>query len=183
MYEGLVGVKELLVKYGGHKLAAGLSLQKEHLWELKKKLNDNAILKEEDFVPVVHIDVPMPMSYATLAFAKELQLLEPFGVGNPKPLFAQKDVVFVGAKRIGASGTYARFTVLVDREGIPKREDLMFFGDLESFREFLDEKYGSGSMETLFGGHARFSLSITYQVAVNRFCGRESLQYIMQNYS
>ena len=92
-------------------------------------------------MPVVHIDVPMPMGYATMELAKQVQLLEPFGVGNPKPLFAQKEVVFVGAKRIGANGSFARFSVLVDRNGKYRREDLMYFGDLDKFCIFLDEKY------------------------------------------
>ena len=183
MYEGLTEVKECLTKFGGHKLAAGLSLRAEDLEVLCRRLNQNAQLTEEDFVPVVHIDVPMPMGYATMELAEQLQLLEPFGVGNPKPLFAQKDVIFVGAKRIGASGNFARFTVLVDREGQYRREDLMYFGDMEGFLGFLDEKYGSGSGEALFAGKGEFTVSITYQIGVNYFRGRKSLQYIMQNYS
>jgi len=183
MFEGLTAAKDYLIKFGGHKLAAGLSLRSENLDALRKTLNDKAQLTEEDFIPVVHIDVPMPMGYATLEFAKQLLLLEPFGVGNPKPLFAQKDVIFVAAKRIGANGNFARFTVLVDRNGQYRREDLMYFGNPEEFGEFLDEKYGPGSAEELFSGRREFSVSITYQVSVNNFRGKESLQYIMQNYS
>lgn len=182
MFEGLTGVKEYLTKFGGHKLAAGLSFPEENLEPLRKALNRNAELTEEDFVPVVHIDVPMPMSYASLEFARQLQQLEPFGVGNPKPLFAQKDVCFVGARRIGANGSFARFTVLVEREGQYRREDLMYFGDVDAFCNFLEEKYGPGSAEALFAGRAEYPVSVTYQVGVNHFRGKESLQYIMQNY-
>ena len=183
MFEGLTGAKEYLSKFGGHKLAAGLSLKKENLESLKNKLNEDAQLSEEDFIPVVHIDVPMPMGYATIELAKQLQLLEPFGVGNPKPLFAQKDVIFVGAKRIGANGNFARFSVLVDRNGQYKREDLMYFGDLEKFCLFLEEKYGKGSASALFESKAEYPVSITYQLNINTFRGNENLQYIMQNYS
>lgn len=183
MFEGLTAVKDYLSKFGGHKLAAGLSLKRENLEPLRRQLNEKAQLTDEDFIPVVHIDVPMPMGYATLEFAKQLQLLEPFGVGNLKPLFAQKDVLFVGAKRIGVGGSFARFTVLVDRNGQYRREDLMYFGDLEAFCRFLDEKYGAGSAEDLFAECHEFAVSITYQVSVNCFRGKESLQYIMQNYS
>lgn len=183
MFEGLTAAKEYLSKFGGHKLAAGLSLKKENLEALKKKLNDDAQLKPEDFVPVVHIDVPMPMGYATMELAKQLQLLEPFGVGNPKPLFAQKEVIFVGAKKIGANGNFARFSVLVDRDGKYRREDLMYFGDLGKFCAFLDEKYGKGSATALFESRAEYQVSITYQLGINTFRGNESLQYIMQNYS
>jgi len=183
MFEGLTEVKDLLEKYGGHKLAAGLSLKKKNLEELKQQLNEKARLTREDFIPTVHIDVPMPMSYASLEFAKELQMLEPFGVGNPKPLFAQKEVTFVNAKKIGAKGNFGRFTVLVERDGTLCREELMYFGNLEDFCSYLDEKYGPGSAEDLFAGRKQWTLSVTYQVAVNSFRGRESLQYIMQNYS
>lgn len=182
MFEGLLEAKVHLTKFGGHKLAGGLSLPKENLQDFKRAVNENAMLTEEDFVPTVHIDVPMPMSYASLEFAKQLQLLEPFGVGNPKPLFAQKDVTFIGAKRIGEKGNFARFTVLVEREGSFRREELMYFGDLEQFCIRLDEKYGPGSAEALFQNKREFIISITYQVGVNNFRGRESLQYVLQNY-
>ena len=132
---------------------------------------------------MVHIDVPMPMGYATLELAKQLQLLEPFGVGNSKPLFAQKDVQFVGARRIGANGNFARFSVLVERNGQYRREELMYFGNLEKFCNFLDEKYGRGQAAALFEGRAQCKISITYQIGVNSYRGNESLQYIMQNYS
>ena len=145
-------------------------------------MNENAKLTEDDFVPRVHIDVPMPMEYASYNLAKELELLEPFGVGNSKPLFAQKDISFVGAKRIGANGNYARFTVEVMVKGYPRRLDLMYFGDVDGFCTFLNEKYGVGSADNLFAGKGGYQVSVTYQIGINSFRGRESLQYIMQNY-
>lgn len=182
MYDSMVAVKQYFTKFGGHKLAAGLSMKKEDLEPLRKALNENAGLTEDDFIPRVHIDVPMPMEYASFALAKELDLLEPFGVGNAKPLFAQKDVTFVGGKRIGANGNFARFSVEILAQGYPRRIDLMYFGDVDSFCDFLNEKYGEGSAEKLFAGEAAYKVSVTYQIGVNSFRGKESLQYIMQNY-
>ena len=182
MYESMVEVKQYFTKFGGHKLAAGLSMQKEYLEDLRKALNEKAGLTEDDFIPRVHIDVPMPMEYANFNLAKELELLEPFGVGNPKPLFAQKDVLFVGAKRIGANGNYAKFTVETVSGGYPRRKDLMYFGDADAFCAFLDEKHGAGSAEMLFAGKESFPVSVTYQIGINSYRGKESLQYIMQNY-
>ena len=92
MYEGMVEVKEYLSKFGGHKLAAGLSMKEENIELFRTAINQNANLTEEDFMPCVHIDVPMPVSYASLNLVSQMELLEPFGVGNPKPLFAQKEV-------------------------------------------------------------------------------------------
>ena len=182
MYDSMVAVKQYFTKFGGHKLAAGLSMNKEDLEPLRKALNENAVLTEDDFIPRVHIDVPMPMEYASFPLAKELELLEPFGVGNPKPLFAQKDVNFVGAKRIGANGNYAKFTVEQCAEAGRKCTDLMYFGDVDAFCAFLDGKYGSGSAEELFAGKNSYKVSVTYQIGINTFRGKESLQYIMQNY-
>lgn len=182
MYESMVQVKEYFSKFGGHKLAAGLSLKNPDVEGFRKVINDAAKLKEEDFVPVVHIDVPMPLEYADYQLAKQLQQLEPFGVGNPKPLFAQKDVVFIAAKRIGATGNYARFTVKVYRNGMETREELMYFGDVNQFCTFLSDKYGTDSVEELFGGRGSYAVSITYQTGINAYRGKETVQFIMQNY-
>ena len=181
MYEALVEVKEHLTKFGGHKLAAGLSLSEEKLGAFREALLSNSKLTSEDFVKVLHIDVPMPISYGSLAFAKELEKLEPYGVGNPKPLFAQKDVRFVGARRIGANGNYGKFTVMAT-EGSPKRDEVMFFGDLEEFLRAVDEKHGEGSAERLFSGKGEVTMSIAYQVGINTFRGNQSVQYIMVSY-
>lgn len=182
MYDSMVAVKEQFSKFGGHKLAAGLSLAHQDVEAFRKALNEKAQLTEEDFIPRVHIDVPMPVAYASFELAKELEVLEPFGVGNPKPLFAQKDVLFVGARRIGAAGNYAKFLVEVPKENYEMTQDMMFFGDLEGFCSFLDEKYGAGSADKLFEGRGRFQVSVTYQIGINTYRGRESLQFIMQNY-
>ena len=182
MYDSMVAVKEHFSKFGGHKLAAGLTLQGKDVEAFRKALNAKAQLKEEDFIPKVHIDVPMPMEYAGFQLAKELALLEPFGMGNPKPLFAIKDVLFIGARRIGATGSYAKFMVEMPKEGYEITEDLMYFGDVEAFCCFLDEKYGAGSARGLFEGKGRYRISVTYQIGINSYRGRESLQFIMQNY-
>lgn len=182
MYDAMIQVKEYFSKFGGHKMAAGLTLAHRDVEGFRKAINKKACLTEEDFIPIVHIDVPMPMEYADLGLMKQLQLLEPFGVGNPKPLFAQKKVPFVGARRIGATGNYARFIVEVMRNGHMIREELMYFGDVEAFCRFLDEKYGKRSAENLFEGIGRFEISITYQTGINVYRGRESVQFIMQNY-
>ena len=94
MYDAMTQVKEYFTKYGGHKLAAGLSMREEDIEPLRAALNKKCTLTEDDFIPKVHIDVAMPMGYADDALAGEFALLEPFGTGNPRPLFAQKGLVF-----------------------------------------------------------------------------------------
>ncbi len=182
MYDSMVQVKEYFSKFGGHKLAAGLSLCNGDVEAFRKAINAAAVLTEEDFVPIVHIDVPMPLEYAGFELAKQLERLEPFGVGNPKPLFAQKDVLFIGAKRIGAKGNFAKFTVQIMKDGMESREELMYFGDVEAFCTFLDNKYGENSAEELFAGNGKYAVSVTYQAGINSYRGRETAQFIMQNY-
>ena len=130
-------------------------------------------------MPRVHIDVPMPLDYGNEALAEELELLEPFGVGNPRPLFAQKNLVFLSGYKMGAKKNCARYTVQTPEGG---RRQLVFFGDLEKFGQFLEEKFGPGSQEALYEGHARFAVSVVYQLGRNTYQGRTQLQYVMQHY-
>ena len=179
MYEAMTAVKQYFTKYGGHKLAAGLSMREEDIEPLRKALNGQAALTEEDFIPRVHIDVPMPLDYANEKLAAELELLEPFGVGNPKPLFAQKELVFQSGFKMGANKNCARFRVSTP-EG--ESRQLVFFGDLEKFGEFLDQRYGAGSEKALYAGRGGFPVSVVYQLGRNTYKGKTELQYVMQHY-
>ncbi|MCM1326597.1 MAG: single-stranded-DNA-specific exonuclease RecJ [Bacteroidales bacterium] len=179
MFEHMVRAGRYFTKYGGHKLAAGLSMKEEDIEPLRKFLNEDSGLCEEDFVPRVHIDVPMPLSYADAKLAEELSLLEPFGVENPKPLFAQKNLHFLKGYKMGANKNCARFRVRAP-EG--KEAEVVFFGDLERLGDFLNEKYGSGSDNLLYEKGGDFELSITYQLSLNTYQGRTNLQFIMRNY-
>lgn len=179
MYETMTRVKQYFTKYGGHKLAAGLSMHEEDIEPLRAALNAECTLTEEDFLPKVHIDVPMPLSYADEKLAGELDLLEPFGVGNPKPLFAQKDLTFLSGYKMGVNKNFARYRVRTPED---TEESLIFFGDLEHFECFLDEKYGLGSAETLYAGRANLAVSVVYQLGMNTYKGKTEKQFIMQNY-
>lgn len=179
MYESMTRVKQYFTKFGGHKLAAGLSMREEDIDSLRREMNADCALTEEDFQPKVHIDVPMPLSYADEKLAGELELLEPFGVGNPRPLFAQKDLTFLAGYRMGANRTCARYRVRTP-EG--SEEQLVFFGDLQRFGHFLEEKFGFGSEEALYAGKGGFSISVVYQLGLNTYKGKTQRQFVMQNY-
>ncbi len=179
MFEHMVRAERYFTKYGGHKLAAGLSMKEEDIEPLRKFLNEDSGLCDEDFIPKVHIDVPMPLSYADEKLAEELSVLEPFGVENPKPLFAQKNLHFLKGYKMGANKSCARFRVRTP-EG--KEAETVFFGDLEQFGHFLNEKYGEGSDKVLYEGGGDFELSITYQLSLNTFQGRTRIQFVMQHY-
>ena len=205
MQESLTAAAHLLDKFGGHAMAAGMSLQEENIEKLDEFLNDHADLKEDDFAAKVMIDVPMPIDYATMKLAKELESLEPFGAGNPIPLFAMKDVELISMKRFGSEGKYARYNV---KTPSGKQAELTSFTDPALFLSFLDEKFGEGSgkrFEEAGGFHgnsvdssakaadksddraatkapAPLKISIVYSLDVNRFKGRESLQYMLKNF-
>ena len=180
MYEAMTEVKQYFIKFGGHAMAAGLSMREEDVESLRRDLNEKCRLTEEDFIPRVHIDVPMPLDYADESIADQLELLEPYGVGNPRPLFAQKNLLFLSGFKMGANKTCARYRVRTP-EGAEKQ--LVFFGDLEKFGAFLDEKYGVGSDSALYLGRGNFSVSVVYQLGKNTYRGRTETQYVMQHYS
>ena len=185
MYENMTAVKHCFSKYGGHKLAAGLSLAKRYesdqadVEAFCRELNERCTLTEDDLIPRIHIDVPMPVDYADMALARDLEKLEPYGVGNPKPLFAQKNLTLIRGYLMGAKKNCARFRVKTP-EG--REAELVFFGSLELFGDFLDEKFGAGSNRRLYETYCNFQISVTYQLGLNSYRGSENLQFIMQNY-
>lgn len=179
MYEAMVGCSELFTKFGGHKMAAGLSLAEENIEPFARKINETCQLTEEDFIPKVHIDVPMPLELADKKMARELELLEPFGVANPKPLFARKDVSFVSASKMGRNGNYAKFVI---REEGEQSFEGVYFGDWTKFAEVVDGKYGPGAAEKLFTQRCDYKVSVTYQLGINSFRGKEEAQLVLQNF-
>ena len=164
MYEGLHGVEDLLTKYGGHKLAAGLSLEEKNLQELRRRLNADCHLTEEDFVHKILIDVPMPLSYVNMQFVDSLSLLEPFGNGNKKPVFACKDVPISHVQLRGKNKNVAGF-LLTDETG--RKLNGIYFGEAERFYEEMQ---------------GRQSLQIVYYPDINEFRGNRSLQIVVTNY-
>lgn len=178
MYASMTACKTLFTKFGGHKMAAGLSMREEDIPALRKQLNETCSLTEEDFIEKVHIDVPMPLAYADKKLAEELQILEPFGTANPKPLFACKEVHFLSGKKMGAKENFARYRV--EHEG--KGYEVVYFGGLEKFHAFLTEKFGEGAEEALYRGGCDYCLSITYQLGINSYRGRSEVQILMQHF-
>lgn len=180
MYEKLCECKELLSKFGGHKLAAGLSLPKENVDLFRKRLNEQSGLTEEDFEEKVLIDVPMPMSYVTESFVHELKVLEPFGTGNPKPVFAQKNLRFISGRKLGKNRNVGKF-VVSDENG--KRYDAMLFQQIEEFDTYIEEQFGAQALSELYEGETQeITLMVTYYPDLNEFRGRVTLQFIITHY-
>lgn len=163
MFQGLVEVRDLLTKFGGHPMAAGFSLPEENIEAFRKRLNENARLTEEDFVNRVWIDVPMPLEYISENLIGEFKCLEPFGQGNEKPLFAQKNLAIRSSRVLGKNRNAVRLS-LVTETGFPM--DGIWFGDGDAF---MDEM-----------GDSRH-LDVVYYPDINEYNGSRSLQIIVKN--
>lgn len=164
MYQGLCKVSDLLVKFGGHPMAAGLSLEEKDIDEFRRRLNADAELTEEDFVPKIWIDVPMPFEYVNEKIVQELKDLEPFGQGNEKPLFAQKSLVIRNARVLGKNRNVVKLN-LVTETGQPL--DGLLFADGD---RFLEEQAG------------RNMIDMIYYPDVNEYNGTRTLQAVIRNY-
>lgn len=164
MYEELVKCSDLLTQFGGHPMAAGLSMEKKNVELFRRHLNDNCTLTEQDLIPKIMIDVPMPISYLSKKLTEQLKVLEPFGKGNSKPLFAQKNLRAVGIRVFGRNRNVAKM-LLIDENGI--KMDAVYFGEAQEFVDFVQ---------------AHDTISVTYYPEINVFQGRENLQVVIKNY-
>ena len=181
MYDRMSECRELYTKYGGHKMAAGVSMPEENVETFRAFLNAHSGLNEEDLVEVIHIDVPMPMSYVTPELVRQLSLLEPFGNGNPKPVFAQKNVRVCRGRILGKNRNVGKYRV-ADEAG--REYDMMYFGDLKRWHAFLSAHFGQEEADRLYnGGSSAIVIHVIYYPDINVYRGREELQMVMQDYS
>ena len=164
MYEELVKCSDLLTQFGGHPMAAGLSMEEKNVEFFRRRLNDNCTLTEQELIPKIMIDVPMPISYLSKKLTEQLKVLEPFGKGNSKPLFAQKNLRAVGICVFGRNRNVAKM-LLIDENGI--KMDAVYFGEAQEFVDFVQ---------------AHDTISVTYYPEINVFQGRENLQVVIKNY-
>lgn len=164
MFRALSQVSDLLPKFGGHPMAAGLSIEERNIGEFRRRLNEAADLKEEDFIPKIWIDVPMPLEYVSERLVEELKLLEPFGQGNEKPQFAQKNLFIRSVRVLGKNRNVAKLS-LVTETGLSM--DGLLFTDGDAF---LREQAG------------RERIDIVYYPDVNEYNGTRTLQAVIKNY-
>ena len=164
MFDELVKCDDLMEQYGGHPMAAGLSIKEENVEEFRKRLNENCTLTEKDLRPKILIDVPMPVSYINRELVEEISLLEPFGKGNTRPLFAQKGLRVLSSRILGKNRNVAKLQ-LSDHTGCVI--DAVYFGEAD---EFINAVKGSNS------------ISVTYYPEINRYQGRENQQIVIRNY-
>ena len=180
MYEQMCKCSNLLTKFGGHPMAAGLSLPEENVEIFRKQMNENCPFRAEEIVQTIHIDVPMPVDYVTNALVEEFSILAPFGKDNPKPVFADRNLKISRMWVIGKNQNVLRMT-LVSEQGRPL--SAIYFGDIEAMRTYLVEQYGIQEVEKAFHGRENnMQISIVYSPKINTYKDSETLQFEIQYY-
>ena len=164
MYQALCGVQDLLLKFGGHPMAAGFSLKEENIDEFRRRLNEQSALTKEDFIPKIWIDVAMPLEYISEALVNELKGLEPFGQGNEKPQFAQKNLRIRSVRAIGRNNNAVRMTVVTEQG---RSMEAMVFTVAD---QFVEEAKQSRSIDVI------------YYPDINEYNGNRTLQIVVRAY-
>ena len=167
MYEEMTKCRELFTKYGGHPMAAGLSLPQEHVETFRRALNENTSLTEEDLRGKIVIDVPMPLAYISKELIEELNILEPFGKSNEKPVFADKEIEILSMRILGKNRNVCKMQVKgAGSQVIPA----VYFGETEVFLDFLEEKYGKHAlMQAMEGERSGITVSFVYYPEINSY--------------
>jgi len=180
MYREMTKVKDIFLRYGGHPMAAGLSMEEDRIEELRDRLNRNTTLTEEDLVRKVSIDIPLPFSYLTEDFLRELSMMEPFGKENEKPLFAQKDLKVNSLRILGNSGRCCKM-YLTDGSGF--RTEALYFGESDKFCRDIEDRYGRDALDRAMRGlESPLRMHVTYHPQVNEWRGVRTIQAVIQNY-
>lgn len=180
MYEELSKVREVFTKFGGHKMAAGVSLKKENIENLRKKLNENCNLTEEDLYLKVWIDMQLPLEYVTIELIDQLTLLAPFGKGNEKPVFAEKNLKIRKMQILGKKGNVLRFHI---ENSNGYRMTAMLFSRVMEFMSFVKEKFGQEEInKALVGQKNDIEIMVTYYPKINEYNGNTQIQIIIDRF-
>lgn len=180
MYEQLCLCRSLLTRFGGHPMAAGLSLPEENIGALREQLNAYCPFRAEELVEKIHIDVPMPVDYVTMELVHEFRLLAPFGKDNPRPLFADRNLSVSRMWIVGKNRNVLRLSLLSEHKTpVPG----IYFGDCEAFVSYMREQFGAQAVDAALRGRENaIRLSIVYAPKINVFRGEETLQFEIQAY-
>jgi single-stranded-DNA-specific exonuclease len=180
MFEELQKCKELLDKFGGHPMAAGLSLPEQNVEKLRRLINQNTTLTEDDIIPKVYIDASIPLDNINIQLAEELNILQPYGKGNPQPLFAEKNVSVARATVYGSKNNVLKLK-LHTKKG--KYADAIYFGSIADFDEYIESKLGAQEVEKMYSGRPnKVILDIVFNIDINEYNGCRNVQLIIRNY-
>lgn len=180
MYEEMSKCKELFRKFGGHPMAAGLSMEEENIAVFRDVINKNCGLTQEEMEPKIHIDVPMPMDYVSMDLIREFEILAPFGKDNTKPVFADKNLRISRMWIIGKNQNVLRLSLKTEN-GSPL--SAIYFGDIEKMLSYMKNKFGESEVEAAFVGREnQIRMAFVYYPKINVFREMENIQFEIQNY-
>lgn len=180
MFEGLVSVKETLEKFGGHPMAAGLSLKKENLEIFRSRINSLSTLSKEDLTKKYYIDLGLPIDYVDFTLIYDISKLEPYGVGNPKPIFGDKGLKI---RRLFKFGNERKIIKFIFESEKANTIDAILFNGIEEFEEDIISKYGKEELQRAYNGeNNNIKIDIIYNPTVNEYRGKTSIQLIVENY-
>ena len=178
MFASMTAVKECFTKFGGHKMAAGLSMREEDIPLLQARLEEGCVLRQEDLTDVLHIDMELPPSLWTIGMTEELRLLDPCGVGNLRPVFAARGIRLRSMRIMGKGQNVLRFEAA---DAYNAGLTLLWFREADRFREMVKAAAGPGAWDALYAGRADLPVSVAYYPEINEWRGRQSLQFVIKD--
>lgn len=180
MFEEMVKCQDLFRKFGGHPMAAGFSLPRSRIDEMRRRLNENCTMTEEDMAEKIMVDVPMPVNYIRESLVEELSVLEPFGNGNEKPLFAERHLKLLSARILGKNANVLKLQV-ANATGCTM--EALYFGIPDNILSYLTDKYGKNEVQKLLWGKVnQIEMDLTYYPSINEYQGRRTLQIVIKNF-
>ncbi|MBR5712114.1 MAG: single-stranded-DNA-specific exonuclease RecJ [Lachnospiraceae bacterium] len=179
MVDALKECGDILERYGGHAMAAGITIRSDCISEFRERLAGSCRKSGVSTKKTARIDLVMPFSYATADLVRELGRMEPFGNGNPRPVFAQKGVVIREIRYMGKNSEFLRFT-LTDAQGTSMRA--VSFDDAQEFLSEMTEACGEDAVDAAFEGRGRADCAILYHPEINSYNDREYLQLRLDGY-
>ena len=182
MFEELVKCKELLGKFGGHPMAAGLSLPIENINEFRTMINNNCTLSEEDFINKIYIDMALPISYLSFDLVDDLKIFEPFGKGNSKPAFGIRGLNVIKASILGKNKNVLKLNLREDTKGLSTILEGIYFGDIDKFKDMVINKFGLYEYNKMIAGtKSNVKVDLVYYPEINEFNEKQTLQLKISN--
>jgi len=180
IFEELCKCSDLFYKFGGHPMAAGMSLEYKNIDILRKRLNDMCKLTDEDVIPKIRIDFKLPLDYISFELVNEINRLAPFGKGNEAPIFAEKNIPIYRVDFIGKDQRTIRMKCISNSR---KLITAIFFDGYENFEQLIVENYGIKAFKTILSGKPfDLNLDIAYTININEFNGNKTLQMLIKDF-
>lgn len=179
MFEGLLKCKDVLLKFGGHPMAAGLSLEEDLVDELRERLNSYTSLTDDDITQKIRLDMQLPLEAISYELINEIELMQPFGKGNPRPLFGEKDINIVNATIVGKNKNVLKLKLSKNNSSF----EGIYFGDIGDFEEKVRIKYGNEAVELLYNGLIGcIYLDIAFTLSVNEYMDKRTIQLVIEKF-